>query len=50
VSGTIRCPGCELELPEDDLVAQSQHMQAEHADIVDERRREAARWDGWEDE
>jgi hypothetical protein len=42
------CPGCGLELPEDDLAAQSAHMQTEHPEIIAERVAEAAKWDGWE--
>ena len=44
----IKCPGCDLELDEDDLAEQDAHMTANHADIIAERRAEAARWDGWE--
>lgn len=44
------CPGkgCALVLPLDDLQGQMRHMMSEHPEIVAERRREAARWDGWE--
>lgn len=45
-----QCPGCDVELPEDDLLGQIRHMEAEHPEIIDERRAEAARWDGWESE
>jgi hypothetical protein len=45
---TGQCPGCSLVLPEDDLVGQSAHMQECHPEIIAERRRESARWDGWE--
>ncbi len=51
----LKCPACDLELPEDDLRAQSQHLQAEHPDLIDQRRRTAGfvkgpegRWhDAW---
>jgi hypothetical protein len=47
----IACPGgCGLELPEDELRAQAEHMVIEHPEIVEQRRAEARRWDGWEDE
>jgi transcription initiation factor IIE alpha subunit len=44
------CPECGLELEELDLLHQVQHMEAQHPEVCEERRREAARWDGWEDE
>ncbi len=47
---TIKCPGCELVVDEDDFAEQEAHMLAEHPDIVAKRQAEAARWDGWEDE
>lgn len=34
----IKCPGCDLELPEDDVRAQVRHMQQKHPEIGDERR------------
>lgn len=43
-----KCPGCPLELPDDDLASQMRHMSSEHPEIIAERRAEAARWDGWE--
>lgn len=43
-----RCPGCEVSLPEADLAGQARHMTEQHPEIVEERRRESARWDGWE--
>lgn len=45
-----QCPGCDVELPEDDLLGQIRHMETEHPEIIEERRAEAARWDGWESE
>jgi hypothetical protein len=46
----MKCPGCDLELSEDDVLGQIRHMEAEHPEIIEERRAEAALWDGWEDE
>lgn len=46
----MQCPGCDLELPDDEILAQMQHMETAHPEIIAERRAEAARWDGWEDE
>lgn len=46
--GIERCPGCGIELPAADLIAQSEHLTAHHPEIVAERRAEAARWAGWE--
>ena len=37
----IKCPGCELELPEDDSSAQMRHMEEKHPDIIGERHRSA---------
>jgi hypothetical protein len=48
-AASVKCPGCELELPEDDIRAQIAHMNAAHPDLVAKRQAEAARWDGWED-
>lgn len=45
----LQCPGCELLLPADDLLAQKAHMEAEHPEIIKRRLDESARWDGWED-
>ncbi len=36
---TIKCPGCDLQLPEDDLNAQVQHMEQFHPEIIGERHR-----------
>jgi hypothetical protein len=47
---SVKCPGCSLELHEDDLRGQFRHMKACHPEIVAERRAESDRWDGWEDE
>ncbi|MBI2013745.1 MAG: hypothetical protein HYS87_02890 [Candidatus Colwellbacteria bacterium] len=33
----IKCPGCPKELPEKDLQAQKQHMEAEHPEIILDR-------------
>lgn len=47
---TIRCPGCGLELPEDDLIAQKEHMEKHHPEIIADRlekagfRREGDEW------
>lgn len=49
MSKLIKCPVCSLKLPEADLVAQRAHMESEHPEMIEQRRREAARWDGWED-
>ena len=35
----IKCPGCGLELPENDLEAQVKHMEEKHPDIIAERLR-----------
>jgi hypothetical protein len=43
----IKCPGCDLELEEDELREQVVHMDAEHPEIVAQRRAESAAWDGW---
>lgn len=48
--GMIQCPGCSVELPEQDIAAQREHMEREHPEIVAERRAESARWDGWEND
>lgn len=47
MSETERCPVCEVELPAEDLQAQSDHMLRLHPDVVAKRRGDAARWDGW---
>lgn len=33
----LQCPGCTLELPEDDLLAQREHMEQAHLDIIVKR-------------
>lgn len=38
---TVKCPGCELELPEDDVQAQIQHMESRHPDLIASRHRGA---------
>ncbi len=43
----ILCPGCDLRLPEDDLVTQRHHLTTAHPEIVTGRQMEVARWDGW---
>lgn len=45
----IECPAehCHHLAFEDDLQAQSEHMVAQHPDIVAARQAESARWDGW---
>ncbi len=35
----IKCPGCDLEFPEDDLHVQMKHMDQYHPEIIAERRR-----------
>lgn len=37
----VKCPGCSLELPENDLAAQMTHMDKYHPEIIAQRRREA---------
>lgn len=44
----VRCPGCPLELAEDDFAAQQAHMMLEHPEIVEARLVESHRYDGWE--
>ena len=34
---TTPCPGCEVELPDDDFQAQRDHMTRHHPDIIAER-------------
>lgn len=46
----VKCPGCGLEMDEDDLRRQVGHMKEKHPEIVAERLVEAARWDGWVDD
>jgi hypothetical protein len=49
MTGTpIRCPGCAVELDEDDLDGQRRHLEAAHPEIIEERLVEHRRWDGWE--
>ncbi len=36
-AGMVKCPGCDLKLPKDDLAAQMAHMDAYHSDIISER-------------
>lgn len=43
-----KCPRCTLMLPPG--VGQMKHMVDHHPDIVEKRRSEAARWNGWEDD
>lgn len=49
-SETIRCPGCDLELPEDDVRAQKAHLESRHPEIIAERlesagfRQEGGEW------
>jgi hypothetical protein len=45
---SVKCPGCNKRLDENDLHNQRQHMLAAHPKIVEQRLRESARWDGWE--
>ena len=40
----IKCPGCSVELPKDDLRAQVAHMEQFHPDIIEQRLREAKPW------
>jgi hypothetical protein len=44
----IKCPGCALELPEEDFEGQRRHLLANHPDIISQRLMEHKRWDGWE--
>lgn len=37
----IKCPGCDLLLPESSFQEQNQHMVSNHPDIIAERLREA---------
>ena len=37
----VKCPGCSLELPEDDPRAQMRHMDEAHPDIIAQRLKEA---------
>lgn len=46
----VKCPGCDLYLPQEDFPAQAAHLLAEHPEIVAERRTEDKRWDGWTDD
>jgi len=34
----IKCPGCDLRLPENDHKAQKKHMEEKHPEIIKERR------------
>lgn len=45
----VKCPGCDLRLPEEDFPRQAAHLLDEHPEIVAERRAEDKRWDGWVD-
>ncbi|MDD5165558.1 MAG: hypothetical protein PHG25_03450 [Candidatus Pacebacteria bacterium] len=36
----LKCPGCELLLPEDDLSAQIRHMEECHPEIIASRHRQ----------
>lgn len=46
----VKCPGCDYALPEDALVEQIDHMEANHMDIVKERVRRVMRQEAWENE
>jgi len=35
--GTIKCPGCDVRLPEDDIRAQMDHMDKNHPEIIKQR-------------
>lgn len=37
----VKCPGCSVEFPKDDLRAQMDHMDRNHPEIIDQRRRAA---------
>lgn len=43
--GAIKCPGCDLELPEDDLGAQVEHMEQNHPEIIIQRLKKEGLWD-----
>jgi hypothetical protein len=45
-----KCPGCRRWLPANDWHAQRVHMESKHPDIIEERLKESARWDGWEND
>ncbi len=36
-AGMVKCPGCDLKLPKDDLAAQMAHMDECHPEIISER-------------
>lgn len=42
--GKIKCPGCDLRLDAKDLDGQMIHMDKNHPDIIEKRRREAPTW------
>lgn len=44
----IKCPGCDTHTDENDLLAQGRHLEEHHPEIIEERRREVARFAGWE--
>lgn len=37
----VKCPGCDLELPVSDWIAQNEHMRSEHPEIIIQRLRDA---------
>jgi len=34
---TLKCPGCELHLPAEDLQAQATHLEQHHPEIIEQR-------------
>jgi hypothetical protein len=50
MSRPVHCPGCEVTLDESDVYGQMEHMTRKHPDIIKERRAEARRWEGWEND
>jgi hypothetical protein len=46
----VKCPGCPLELDEEDFAEQDAHMMAEHPEIVAQRVLDSKKWAGWEDD
>ncbi|OGE83731.1 MAG: hypothetical protein A3B23_02055 [Candidatus Colwellbacteria bacterium RIFCSPLOWO2_01_FULL_48_10] len=46
-SRVVKCPGCPLELSENDMAAQRAHMDTQHPEIVAKRLAEVERLRGW---
>jgi hypothetical protein len=45
-----QCPGCDLELPEEDYAGQREHLVSNHLEIILERLAELDRTAGWVDD